>query len=79
MYLYALTYRNPYQEGRPFVMFLASDRLLDVHEARLAAVEQVRADALGNEWLEAVADGELCGPVELEGTLRQPSIAMLVS
>lgn len=78
MYLYALTYGNPYEDGRPFVLFVAAERLIEEQEARASAVEAVRNDNLGNEWVEAVANGVLSGPVEIEGALRQPSIAVVV-
>lgn len=78
MYIYALSYRNPHEDTRPFVLFLAAERLLSASEAISAAVETVRGDALGNEWVDAVSDGSLCGPLEVEGTLRQPTFAIMV-
>lgn len=78
MYLYALVCRHPYESDRPFVMFVAAERLLDQTEARGAAIEAVNRDALGNEWIDVVADGQLSGPVEIEGVLRDPSIAVVV-
>ncbi len=79
MNVYALSYRNPHEPTTPFVIFIASERLIDLAEARASAIEAVQADGLGNEWLEAIADGLLCGPLELDGTLRQPSIAVVIS
>jgi hypothetical protein len=78
MNVYALSYRNPHDPARPFVLFLASARHLEQDEALAAAIETVKADGLGHEWVEAVANGSVCGPLEIEGELRQPSIAVAV-
>lgn len=78
MNVYALSYRNPHDPSKPFVLFLVSDRHLEQSEALAAAIETVKTDGLGNEWLEAIAAGSLCGPLEIEGELRQPSIAVAV-
>jgi len=78
MFIYALSYRNPYDEAKPLVLFLAAERLLSETEALTAAVTAVRGDALGNEWVEAVAGGSLCGPLEIDGALGQPTIAIVV-
>ncbi|MCC7494820.1 MAG: hypothetical protein IT204_20865 [Fimbriimonadaceae bacterium] len=78
MYIYALGYRNPYQGDKPFVLFLAAQRLLRRDEALAAAVETVRNDSFGNEWVDAVSQGALCGPLEVDGNLPQPTIAVVV-
>lgn len=78
MYVYALGYRNPHHADQPFVLFLASKRLLTRDDAVQAALDTIAADALGNEWIEAVVQGALCGPLEIDGELRKPSIAVVV-
>ncbi len=78
MNVYALSYRNPHDSAKPFVLFVTSGRHLDEDEALAAAIEAVKADGLGNEWLEAIANGSLCGPLEIDGELKQPSIAVAV-
>lgn len=78
MNVYALTYRNPHDPGTSFVLFVTSKRHLDEAEALASAIEAVKSDGLGNEWLEAIANGSVCGPLEIEGELRQPSIAVVV-
>lgn len=78
MYIYALSYRNPHDEERPFVLFLAAERLLAKDEAIAAAVAAVRGDSLGHEWVDSVTRGALCGPLEIAGELHQPSIAVVV-
>ncbi len=78
MLIYALSYRNPYDEAKPLVLFVAAERLLSETDVLTAGVTAVRADALGNEWVEAVAGGSVCGPLEIDGTLGQPTIAIVV-
>lgn len=78
MYVYALTYRNPYEREQPFVLFLASQRLLDQTDAIAQAVSAVESDNLGHEWMEAVTQGVLAGPLEVDGSLIEPSIAICV-
>ena len=78
MNIYALSYRNPHDPAKPFVLFVSAPRRLEEDEALAAAIEAVKNDGLGNEWLEAIAQGSLCGPLEIVGELRQPSIAVAV-
>jgi hypothetical protein len=78
VYIYALSYRNPYNPDEIFALFLASERLLPHNEAISKAVEVVAADALGNEWVEAVAEGALGGPLQVTGQLAQPTIAVTI-
>jgi hypothetical protein len=78
VYIYALSYRNPYSPSELFALFLAADRLLTNDEAMGRAVEQIREDNLGHEWVEAVAQGALCGPLQIDGRLSQPTIAVTV-
>lgn len=78
MYIYALTYANPHEDGKPFVLFLTSSRLLAEPDALAAAVDAVSADNLGHEWVDAVSHGTLCGPLVVDGRLSHPSIAVEV-
>ena len=78
MYIYALSYRNPYDDAQIVVLFLASRRLLEHGEAVGAAISAVTQDALGHEMVEAVEHGTLVGPLEISGNLIQPSIAVTV-
>jgi len=78
VYIYALSYQNPYNREELFALFLASPRMLTPTEATTKAVEAVTVDGLGNEWVEAVAQGAVCGPLRIEGKLPQPSIAIVV-
>ena len=78
MYIYALSYVNPHHESRPFTLFLSTERLLNRDEAIRAAEEAIRADSLGLEMVEAARAGALCGPLEIDGQVRQPSIAVAV-
>lgn len=78
MYIYALSYRNPYNQDEMFALFLASERLLPRPDAVAKAVEVVAGDNLGHEWVEAVAQGALAGPLHVDGKITQPTIAVLV-
>lgn len=78
MYIYALSYRNPYNQGELFALFLAAERLLPAAEALAKAVEAVGRDGLGHEWVEAVAGGAICGPLQIDGKLAQPTIAVVI-
>ena len=78
VYIYALSYRNPYNPGELFALFLAAERLLTVAEALARAVEAVGHDGLGHEWVEAVAGGAVCGPLQIDGRLSQPTIAVVI-
>lgn len=78
MYVYALSYPNPHGDPKPMTLFVASARLVTEDEALAAAVDAVINDSLGNEWVEAVTHASLCGPLEIEGQLRHPSIAVVV-
>ena len=78
MYIYALSYTNPYKQDEVFALFLAAERLLTRNEAVAKAVEVVTGDNLGNEWVEAVAQGALGGPLHVDGKITQPTIAVMV-
>lgn len=78
MFLYALSYGNPYEPTQHCVLFLAAKRPLSGTEALQLGIEAVSDDSLGNEWVEAVAHGTICGPLEVDGKLAQPSIAVMV-
>jgi hypothetical protein len=78
VYIYALSYRNPYQPDELFALFLASERLLATPEALGKAAEAVARDGVGNEMVEAVTQGALCGPLQVSGQLSDPSIAVVV-
>lgn len=78
MFIYALSYPNPYDARELFALFVASRRPLDPDEAISYAVEAVTADGLGYEWVEAVAAASVAGPLLIEGSLSQPSVAIIV-
>lgn len=78
MFVYALSYCNPYDPAQHCVLFLAAKRPLGETEALASGVEAVSVDSLGHEWVEAVAQGTVCGPIEVDGRLAQPSIAVYV-
>lgn len=78
MYLYALSYANPYDLTQHCVLFVASKRPLSTEETLSSGIEAVGDDSLGHEWVEAVAHGSVCGPVEVDGRLVQPTIAVYV-
>jgi len=78
MNVYALSYRKPHDSAKPFVLFVTPAGISTKTRRWRAAIEAVKADGLGNEWLEAIANGSLCGPLEIDGELKQPSIAVAV-
>lgn len=79
MYVYAVCCANPHEDDKAFFMFIASERFLPEDEVRAKAIDVVREDALGHEWVEALADSHVGGPLELEGGLKQPTIAVKIA
>jgi len=78
VFIYALSYPNPYDARELFALFVASQRPLEPDDVIGHAVQAVTADGLGHEWVEAVAAAAVAGPLLVEGTLSQPSVAIIV-